>query len=96
MSKWREWHPDPHPLWAMKDASKPAVFPRPEIKWGGMRRRCPVCHMGMPHGLCTFMGYTMHFATAHIGIPVFGKSTEAQNARLDKVLAEGWEAVVNG
>lgn len=80
MSQWRTWHPDPGPDWTPRrdtegwrfsDGRLVPQIPRPEIKWGGLRTRCPVCHEGMPSGMCRFMGYTMHFATAHVGIPVF-------------------------
>lgn len=71
LDRWREWHPDPDPGWSARQAGDPDPFGRPEIKWGGLRARCPECHRGMPSGMCLFLAYTMHYATAHLGIPVF-------------------------
>jgi hypothetical protein len=46
-------------------------FGRPEIKWGGLRARCPACHRAMPSGMWLFTVYTAHYAMAHLRIPVF-------------------------
>ena len=78
--KWRVWHPDPAPRWANRTPGEPEPFGHPEIKWGGLRARCPECHQGMPTGMYLFMGYTMHVATAHLGIPVFSAPWNRQEA----------------
>lgn len=68
---WREWHPDPDPGWSATQAGEPGPFGRPEIKWGGLRARCPACHRAMPSGMWLFTAYTTHYAVAHLRIPVF-------------------------
>ena len=44
----------------------------PHCKWcGWFRMECPDCGRRFWNGIAQMLGYSMHYATAHLGIPVF-------------------------
>jgi hypothetical protein len=52
----------------MADSEGPDI---PKLAYSLLYGKCPACGRRFWNGIWQNLGYTMHYASAHLGIPVF-------------------------